>query len=99
MSRSFDIKDFLDSIYAEAVQFKGNPGDWVATLCNAIDNPPNRKKGLLDRIFAGAVALLGNQSCYDTNMFAHPTNNNKAWRWQARKFTLKTMLKPDRVYT
>nr|VDD20401.1 unnamed protein product [Brassica oleracea] len=39
----FDIKDFLDSIYAESVQFNGNPGDWVATLCNAIDNPPNRK--------------------------------------------------------
>ncbi|CAN7121845.1 unnamed protein product [Brassica rapa subsp. narinosa] len=43
LSRSFDIKDFLDSIYAESVQFNGNPGDWVATLCNAIDNPTNRK--------------------------------------------------------
>lgn len=100
MNGSFDIKDFLSTIYAEAVQYNRGPSYSVTNVCNAIDNnPPNRKKGLLDRIFAGAVALLGNQSCYDTNMFAHPTNNNKAWRWQARKFTLKTMLKPDRVYT
>ncbi|CAG7892126.1 unnamed protein product, partial [Brassica rapa] len=88
LNASFDIKDFLSTIYAEAVQYNRGPSYSVTNVCNAIDNnPPNSKKGLLDRIFAGAVALLGNQSCYDTNMFAHPTNNNKAWRWQARKFT------------
>ncbi|KAL0729490.1 hypothetical protein Bca4012_025583 [Brassica carinata] len=83
LNGSFDIKDFLSTIYAEAVQYNRGPSYWVTNVCKAIDNnPPNRKNGLLDRIFAGVVALLGNQSCYDTNMFAHPTNNNKAWRWQ-----------------
>ncbi|XP_013713065.2 lysosomal Pro-X carboxypeptidase-like [Brassica napus] len=78
----FDIKDFLDSIYAESVQFNGNPGDWVATLCNAIDNPPNRKNYVLDRIFAGVVAYFGNQSCYDTDLVIQPSNNAIAWSWQ-----------------
>ncbi|CAN7121844.1 BnaA02g06000D [Brassica napus] len=83
LSRSFDIKDFLDSIYAESVQFNRNPGDWVATLCNAIDNPPNRKNYVLDRIFAGIVAYIGNQSCYDTGLFIQPSNDVIAWSWQA----------------
>lgn len=82
LSRSFDIKDFLDSIYAESVQFNRNPGDWVATLCNAIDNPPNRKNYVLDRIFAGIVAYIGNQSCYDTGLFIQPSNDVIAWSWQ-----------------
>lgn len=83
LSRSFDIKDFLDSIYAESVQFNRNPGDWVATLCNAIDNPPNRKNYVLDRIFAGIVAYIGNQSCYDTGLFIQPSNDVIAWSWQS----------------
>ncbi|KAG5408898.1 hypothetical protein IGI04_005217 [Brassica rapa subsp. trilocularis] len=69
LNASFDIKDFLSTIYAEAVQYNRGPSYSVTNVCNAIDNnPPNSKKGLLDRIFAGAVALLGNQSCYDTNI-------------------------------
>ncbi|KAF8098883.1 hypothetical protein N665_0256s0014 [Sinapis alba] len=83
LSRSFDIKDFLDSIYAEAVQFNGNPGYWVDTLCNAINNPPNRKNHVLDRIFAGVVAYFGNQSCYDTDLVIQPSNNAIAWSWQS----------------
>ncbi|KAJ0238799.1 Serine carboxypeptidase S28 family protein [Hirschfeldia incana] len=82
LSRSFDIKDFLDSIYAESVQFNGNPDDLVAILCNAIDNPQNRKNYILDQIFAGVVAFFGNQSCYDTDLVILPTNNAIAWSWQ-----------------
>ncbi|VVB02328.1 unnamed protein product [Arabis nemorensis] len=83
LSRSFDIKDFLDSIYAEAVQFNRNPGDWVTTICNAINkNPPNRKNDVLDRILAGVVAYLGNRSCYDTDLFVRPSNISIAWGWQ-----------------
>ncbi|KAL0875784.1 hypothetical protein Bca101_025489 [Brassica carinata] len=58
LSRSFDIKDFLDSIYAESVQFNGNPG---------------------------VVAYIGNQSCYDTDLFIEPSNDIIAWSWQACK--------------
>ncbi|KFK27606.1 hypothetical protein AALP_AA8G405500 [Arabis alpina] len=84
LNGSFNIKDFLDSIYAEAVQYNRGPSYWVTNVCNGINaNPSNRKIDLLDRIFAGVVALVGNRSCYDTNMFAQPTNNNLAWRWQS----------------
>ncbi|CAE6115466.1 unnamed protein product [Arabidopsis arenosa] len=81
LSRSFDLKDFLDTIYAETVQY--NDGFWVTSVCNAINaNSPNRKIDILDRIFAGVVALIGNQSCYNTNYSVHVTNNDMAWRWQ-----------------
>ncbi|KAG7556139.1 Peptidase S28 [Arabidopsis suecica] len=84
LNGSFDIKDFLDTIYAEAVQYNRGPSYWVANVCNAINaNTPNRKNNLLDRIFAGVVALIGNRTCYDTNMFSQPTNNHIAWRWQS----------------
>uniref|UniRef100_A0A1J3EWG3 Lysosomal Pro-X carboxypeptidase n=1 Tax=Noccaea caerulescens TaxID=107243 RepID=A0A1J3EWG3_NOCCA len=84
LNESFKIKDFMDSIYAEAVQYNRGPSYWVTSVCNAINaNPPNRKNDILDRIFAGVVALIGNRSCYDTNMFSQPTNNNIAWRWQS----------------
>ncbi|XP_010493391.1 PREDICTED: lysosomal Pro-X carboxypeptidase-like [Camelina sativa] len=81
LNRSFDLKDFLDTIYAEAVQY--NEGILVSNVCNAINaNPPNRKIDILDRIFAGVVALTGNQSCYDTNYSVLVANDDMAWRWQ-----------------
>ncbi|CAH8271917.1 unnamed protein product [Arabidopsis lyrata] len=81
LSRSFDLKDFLDTVYAETVQY--NDGVWVTNVCNAINaNPPNRKIDILDRIFAGVVALTGSQSCYNTNYSVQVTNNDMAWRWQ-----------------
>ncbi|CAN8301032.1 unnamed protein product [Cochlearia groenlandica] len=84
LNGSFNIKDFLDSIYAEAVQYNRGPTYWVTSVCNAINaNQTNRKIDLLDRIFAGVVALVGNRSCYNTNLFTQPTNNNIAWRWQS----------------
>ncbi|CAH2072127.1 unnamed protein product [Thlaspi arvense] len=87
LRRSFDIKDYLDTIYAEAAQYNGDGGYWVTTLCKAInENPPNRKNDLLDRIFAGVVAYIGNRSCYDIDLFARPSNDSIAWNWQACKF-------------
>ncbi|EOA20470.1 hypothetical protein CARUB_v10000782mg [Capsella rubella] len=86
LNGSFKIKDFLDSVYAESVQYNRGPSYWVTKVCNAINTntyPPNSKHDLLDQIFAGVVALIGNRTCYDTNMFAQPTNNNIAWRWQS----------------
>ncbi|ESQ50150.1 hypothetical protein EUTSA_v10002179mg, partial [Eutrema salsugineum] len=77
LNESSDIKDFLGTIYAEAVQYNR---DWVTNMCNAINaDPPNRKNDLLDRIFAGVVALKRNQTCYGTNMLLQPTKNNIAW--------------------
>ncbi|ESQ50148.1 hypothetical protein EUTSA_v10001967mg [Eutrema salsugineum] len=84
LNGSSDIKDFLGTIYAEAVQYNRGPSYWVTSVCHAIDaNPPTHKNDLLNRVFAGAVALIGNRTCYDTNMFSQPTNNSIAWRWQS----------------
>ncbi|XP_010493394.1 PREDICTED: lysosomal Pro-X carboxypeptidase isoform X1 [Camelina sativa] len=84
LNGSSNIKDFLNTIYAESVQYNRGPSYWVTNVCNAINaNPPNSKHDLLDRIFAGVVALVGNRTCYDPNMFAQPTNNVIAWRWQS----------------
>ncbi|XP_010535638.1 PREDICTED: lysosomal Pro-X carboxypeptidase [Tarenaya hassleriana] len=85
LNGSFDLKDFLDSVYAEAVQYNRHPNYPVTSICKAIDSesPRGKKKDLLGRIFAGVVAYIGNRSCYDTTMFSQPTNNNLAWRWQS----------------
>lgn len=92
LSRSFDLKDFLDTVYAETVQY--NDGVWVTNVCNAINaNPPNRKIDILDRIFAGVVALTGGQSCYNTNYSVQVTNNDMAWRWQVCKLPIKRHIK------
>ncbi|CAH2072129.1 unnamed protein product [Thlaspi arvense] len=69
LNGSYDIKDFLSTIYAEAVQYNRGPSYPVTNVCKAIDaNPPSRKSDILDQIFAGVVAFIGNRSCYDTNI-------------------------------
>ncbi|KAL9811175.1 putative lysosomal Pro-Xaa carboxypeptidase [Arabidopsis thaliana] len=80
---SLDVKRFLGTIYAEVVQYNRGPGYWLTNMCEAIDaNPPDRQIDILDRIFAGVVATLGKQSCYDINMSTQPKNVAIAWRWQ-----------------
>ncbi|EOA20471.1 hypothetical protein CARUB_v10000783mg [Capsella rubella] len=81
LNKSFDLKDFLDTIYVESVQY--DEGSWVTDVCDAINaGPPNRKIDILDRIFAGVVASHGNQSCYDTNYSVLVASDAMAYSWQ-----------------
>lgn len=82
LKRTFDLKDYLDSIYSEVAQYNHPPYYPLSILCGGIDGA---RKGtdILDRIFAGVVAYMGKKSCYDMNEFNRPTDETYiGWRWQ-----------------
>ncbi|KAF2300710.1 hypothetical protein GH714_015277 [Hevea brasiliensis] len=80
--RTFELKDYLDSIYSEAAQYNDPPNYPVTIVCGGIDGAP-KGTDILSRIFAGVVAYMGNNSCYDMDEFYDPTREESlAWRWQ-----------------
>ncbi|CAA7027727.1 unnamed protein product [Microthlaspi erraticum] len=79
LNGTFALKNYLDSIYATVAQYSNNFYS-VATICEAINSPPNDKDDLLGQIFAGVVSFMGNKTCYDTSL--EPTNAYMAWKWQ-----------------
>ncbi|XP_012064654.1 lysosomal Pro-X carboxypeptidase [Jatropha curcas] len=82
LKRTFELKDYLDSIYAEAAQYNDPPNYPVSIVCDGIDRAPEGTD-ILGRIFAGVVAYMGHKSCYDMNEFNDPTDQTSlAWRWQ-----------------
>ncbi|XP_002523754.2 lysosomal Pro-X carboxypeptidase [Ricinus communis] len=82
LKRTFELKDYLDSIYSEAAQYNDPPRYPVTIVCGGIDGAP-KGTDVLGRIFAGVVAYMGDRSCYDVNGYNHPTDaTSLAWRWQ-----------------
>ncbi|KAJ9129352.1 hypothetical protein P3X46_033856 [Hevea brasiliensis] len=82
LKRTFELKDYLDSIYSEAAQYNDPPNYPVTIVCGGIDGAP-KGTDILSRIFAGVVAYMGNNSCYDMDEFYDPTREESiAWRWQ-----------------
>ncbi|GKU93943.1 hypothetical protein SLEP1_g7492 [Rubroshorea leprosula] len=81
LKKSFDLKDYLDSIYAEAAQYNEPPRYPLTTLCRAIDGAAEGTD-VLGRILAGVVAFVGNQSCYDMDEYNEQTDTSLAWGWQ-----------------
>ncbi|XP_010267352.1 PREDICTED: lysosomal Pro-X carboxypeptidase-like [Nelumbo nucifera] len=81
LNTSFELKDYLDSIYAETAQFNRPPENIVNKICDVIDGAP-KGTDILSRVFAGVVAYMGNRSCYDTNYYNYPTQGYFGWRWQ-----------------
>ncbi|PIA54888.1 hypothetical protein AQUCO_00901058v1 [Aquilegia coerulea] len=79
LNTSFELKDYLDSLYCQAAQYNRGPNFMVNEVCNAINEAP-KGTGVLGRVFAGAVALEGNDSCYDTTKFTVPYTDG--WGWQ-----------------
>ncbi|PIA60660.1 hypothetical protein AQUCO_00300289v1, partial [Aquilegia coerulea] len=78
LNTSFHLKDYLDSLYCVAAQY--NRGQFMVNqVCNAIDRAP-KGTGILGRVFAGVVAMMGNVSCYDTTFFDTPYTDG--WGWQ-----------------
>ncbi|GLT51282.1 hypothetical protein SLA2020_247020 [Shorea laevis] len=78
LKRSFDLKDYLDSMYAEAAQYNEPPIYPLTILCGAIDGAAEGAD-ILGQLFAGVVAYKGNKSCYDMDQYNDPTDR---WRWQ-----------------
>ncbi|CAI0398034.1 unnamed protein product [Linum tenue] len=81
LRRTFDLKDYLDSLYSEAAQYDEPPDYPVGIVCSAIDGAPN--DDVLGQIFAGVVAYMGDSSCYDVaSDSAPPAPSASAWSWQ-----------------
>ncbi|KAK8990222.1 hypothetical protein V6N11_008928 [Hibiscus sabdariffa] len=89
---TFELKDGLQYMYAEAAQYNGPPTYQVTVVCGGIDGA-NEKQDILSKIFAGVVAYRGKQSCYinqptnalEAYIINQPTNSLEAcggWGWQ-----------------
>lgn len=81
MSKSFELKDYLDSLYTDAAQYNFPSENPVKVICSAIDAAA-KKTDILGQIFEGVVAFMRHHSCYDMNGYNHPTETNLGWRWQ-----------------
>ncbi|KAL0732137.1 hypothetical protein Bca4012_028231 [Brassica carinata] len=79
LNNTFELKNFLDTIYASAAQYNSNQYP-VASLCEAINTGANSENDLLGQIFAGVVDYKGNRSCYPISV--QPTEDSIAWKWQ-----------------
>ncbi|XP_055834022.1 uncharacterized protein LOC129902681 [Solanum dulcamara] len=79
LNDSYELKDYLDTIYSVAAQYNKPPNYPVTVVCGGIDGAP-KGSHILDRIQAGIVAFKGNSSCYNTNSM--PSETGLGWRWQ-----------------
>ncbi|XP_076888494.1 uncharacterized protein LOC143538943, partial [Bidens hawaiensis] len=59
-----ELGDYLDSVYAVAVQYNAPPNYPTTKICRAIDGTSNATD-ILDSIFAGLVAYQPVTSCYN----------------------------------
>ncbi|KAF7805660.1 lysosomal Pro-X carboxypeptidase-like [Senna tora] len=66
LSQSYELKDYLDSIYTDAAQYNQPPEYPVKVICGAIDAAAKKTHNILSQIFEGVVAYMQNSSCYDT---------------------------------
>ncbi|XP_028808144.1 lysosomal Pro-X carboxypeptidase-like [Neltuma alba] len=82
LRHSSELKDYLDSVYAEAAQYDHPASYPVKAICGAIDAAAKKTNNILDQIFEGVVAFMKNKSCYDLNIFNYPSQTNMGWRWQ-----------------
>lgn len=81
LKRSFDLKDYLDSIYADVAQYNDPPTYPLTVVCGGIDGAPEGTD-ILGKIFAGVIAFAGDNSCYDVDEFNHPSETATGWKWQ-----------------
>ncbi|WVZ00692.1 hypothetical protein V8G54_026761 [Vigna mungo] len=81
LNKSFELKDYLDSLYTDAAQYDFPSVNSVKVICSAIDAAA-KKTDILGQIFEGVVAFMRHSSCYDMNYFNRPTETYIGWRWQ-----------------
>nr|GMD27269.1 lysosomal Pro-X carboxypeptidase-like [Ipomoea batatas] len=84
LTSSWELKNYLNSIYAEAAQYDAPPKYPVTEVCGGIDGAP-KGADILDRIHAGVVASEGNQPCYNVSAGetppASPGEDDEIWGW------------------
>ncbi|KAL3828521.1 hypothetical protein ACJIZ3_017323 [Penstemon smallii] len=80
LNNSFELQDYLDSIYTEAAQYNLQPNDSVKMVCDGIDG--TKGNDVLGRIFRGVISYKGKYDCYDTNEYNYPSQTTVGWHWQ-----------------
>ncbi|XP_061345372.1 uncharacterized protein LOC133291175 isoform X2 [Gastrolobium bilobum] len=80
LNESYELIDFLESMYAYAAQYNQPPKYPVSVICGGIDGA-SFGSDILSKIYSGVVAYRGNSTCN----FNGPTNVSETtvgWRWQ-----------------
>nr|GMD14315.1 lysosomal Pro-X carboxypeptidase [Ipomoea batatas] len=87
-----DLTSYLVTIYVQNAKFDIPPIYPVDMICRGIDEARN-ETDILDRIFAGLVAIAGNSSCYINASRLTDSNSLLSWSWQTCSdlvFTIST---------
>ncbi|KAH7850615.1 hypothetical protein Vadar_000467 [Vaccinium darrowii] len=85
LSSAAELESYLIGLYAGAAQYDFPPSYPVAQFCGGVDGA-KQGTGVLGKIFAGLVALTGNQTCYVNQASNSPSVSNvpsDGWSWQA----------------
>jgi lysosomal Pro-X carboxypeptidase len=90
LSTSFELKDYLETIYASSAQYNDPPHYPVNIVCGGTDGAPSGSD-ILSKIFAGVVAYIGNQSCY-VNGHRNLSESTVGWRWQVHLICIYILL-------
>ncbi|XP_011005222.1 PREDICTED: lysosomal Pro-X carboxypeptidase-like isoform X2 [Populus euphratica] len=82
-----ELRNHLDSMYANAAQYNKPPTYPVNKVCGGIDGG-GFGDDLLGRVFGGLVAYKGNRSCY-VNEPTNQSETSAGWRWQSIRLILQ----------
>ncbi|CAI9104931.1 OLC1v1003722C1 [Oldenlandia corymbosa var. corymbosa] len=82
LNSSSDLKDYLDTMYASVAQYNAPPAYPVTQFCKGVDEAAANGSDVLDRIFAGIVALSGHGRCYTYDLDPYPSETLLGWSWQ-----------------
>ncbi|KAI3443182.1 uncharacterized protein J3R85_000084, partial [Psidium guajava] len=78
-----ELKNSLISQYAQVAQYDDPPTYPVEVMCKGIDGAHTSENGILEKIFAGVVAISGNSSCYIVPPNGTtPSQTKLGWKWQ-----------------
>ncbi|KAL3620144.1 hypothetical protein CASFOL_035056 [Castilleja foliolosa] len=83
LNHTYELRDFLDSMYTTAAQYDEPPEYPVSKICKGIDNATN-KTDIIGSIIAGVVSYKGNKTCYDMNDYNKlDDETTMGWNWQS----------------
>nr|DAD27125.1 TPA_asm: hypothetical protein HUJ06_028593 [Nelumbo nucifera] len=66
LTSSSELKDYLIAAYVVAAESDSPPSNLVTLVCNSIDRT-SPKTGIIGKVIAGIVALIGNTSWFNPN--------------------------------
>ncbi|KAK9168494.1 hypothetical protein Syun_000634 [Stephania yunnanensis] len=82
------LKSYLEDMYSDVAQYEWlpDPRHSVKGICDAIDSESTQSTDVLDRVYAGVVAHMGQKKCYHINPPTDSTQSQSqkydGWGWQ-----------------